>query len=127
MILSFFIILYLWPTLLFSQVADTCFTSTEIVQISETIDSLHYLDSVNNKIILEQEVLISDLEKVIKLDSLENLYLSQKNEFLNDNINLYIEREKLLQPKWYDKKGIWFGAGILTTLLTGKLIVEVVQ
>ena len=122
-----FIILYLWPTLLFSQVADTCFTSTEIVQISETIDSLHYLDSVNNKIILEQEVLISDLEKVIKLDSIENLYLSQKNEFLDENIDLYIEREKLLQPKWYDKKGIWFGAGILTTLLTGKLIVEVVQ
>ena len=122
-----FIILYLWPALLFSQVADTCFTSTEIVQISETIDSLHYLDSINNKIILEQEVLISDLEKVIKLDSLENLYLTQKNEFLNDNINLYIEREKLLQPKWYDKKGLWFGAGILTTLLTGKLIVEVVQ
>ena len=122
-----FIILYLWPTLLFSQVADTCFTSTEIVQISETIDSLYYLDSVNNKIILEQEVLISDLEKVIKLDSLENLYLSQKNKFLDENIDLYIEREKLLQPKWYDKKGIWFGAGILTTLLTGKLIVEVVQ
>ena len=122
-----FIILYLWPTLLFSQVADTCFTSTEIVQISETIDSLYYLDSINNKIILEQEVLISDLEKVIKLDSLENLYLTQKNEFLNDNINLYIEREKLLQPKWYDKKGLWFSAGILTTLLTGKLIVEVVQ
>jgi len=122
-----FIILYLWPTLLFSQVADTCFTSTEIVQISETIDSLYYLDSINNKIILEQEVLISDLEKVIILDSLENLYLNQKNEFLNDNINLYIEREKLLQPKWYDKKGLWFSAGILTTLLTGKLIVEVVQ
>ncbi len=122
-----FIILYLWPSLLFSQIGDTCFTSTEIVQISETIDSLYYLDSINNKIILEQEVLISDLEKVIKLDSLENLYLTQKNEFLNDNINLYIEREKLLQPKWYDKKGLWFSAGILTTLLTGKLIVEVVQ
>ena len=123
----FFIILYLCPALVFTQVADTCFTSTEIVQISETIDSLYYLDSINNKIILEQEVLISDLEKVIILDSLENLYLNQKNEFLNDNINLYIEREKLLQPKWYDKKGLWFSAGILTTLLTGKLIVEVVQ
>ena len=122
-----FIILYLWPALLFSQVADTCFTSTEIVQISETIDSLHYLDSVNNKIILEQEVLISDLEKVIKLDSLENLYLTQKNEFLNDNINLYIKREKLLRPKWYNSKIIVFAGGILTTVLTGKLIVEVVQ
>ena len=107
--------------------ADTCFTSNQIIEISNTLDSLHYLDSINNKIILEQEVLITDLEKIIKLDSLENLYLEQKTIFLNDNINLYIEREKLLKPKWYDNKIIWFSTGILTTLLTGKMIVEVVQ
>tara|TARA_R110000751_G_scaffold283911_2_gene387445 strand:- start:551 stop:931 length:381 start_codon:yes stop_codon:yes gene_type:complete len=124
---NIFIILLLLPVVLFTQTVDTCFTEEQIHNISETLDSLYYLDSVNNKIILEQEVLISDLEKVIILDSLENLYLNQKNEFLNDNINLYIERENLLQPKWYDKKGLWFSAGILTTLLTGKLIVEVVQ
>ena len=123
----FFIILYLSPALIFSQLADTCFTSNQIIEISNTLDSLHYLDSINNKIILEQEVLITDLEKIIKLDSLENLYLEQKTIFLNDNINLYIEREKLLKPKWYDNKIIWFSTGILTTLLTGKMIVEVVQ
>ena len=122
-----FIILYLWPVLLFSQVNDTCFTSVEVIQISNTLDSLHHLDSINNKVILEQEVLIADLEKVIKLDSLENLYLNQKNEFLNDNINLYIKREKLLRPKWYNSKIIVFTGGILTAVLTGKLIVEVVQ
>jgi len=122
-----FIILYLWPALLFSQVNDTCFTSVEVMQISNTLDSLHHLDSINNKVISEQEVLIANLEKVIKLDSLENLYLNQKNEFLNDNINLYIKREKLLRPKWYNSKIIVFAGGILTTVLTGKLIVEVVQ
>ena len=123
----FFIILYLSPALIFGQMADTCFTSNQIIEISNTLDSLHYLDSINNKIILEQEVLITDLEKIIKLDSLENLYLEQKTIFLNDNINLYIEREKLLKPKWYDNKIIWFSTGILTTLLTGKMIVEVIQ
>ena len=76
---------------------------------------------------MDQEVLINDLEKIIKLDSIENLYLDKKNLFLEDNINLYIEREKLLKPKWYDNKIIWFSTGIVTTLLTGKLIVEVVQ
>jgi hypothetical protein len=112
---------------MFTQVADTCFTSNQIIRISNTLDSLYYLDSINNEIILDQEVLISDLEQIIELDSLENLYLEQKNNFLKDNINLYIEREKLLKPKWYDNKIIWFSGGILTTLLTGKLIVEVVQ
>ena len=123
----FFIILYLWPALIFSQLADTCFTSNQIIEISNTLDSLYYLDSINNEIILDQEVLINDLEKIIKLDIIENLYLDKKNLFLEDNINLYIEREKLLKPKWYDNKIIWFSTGIVTTLLTGKLIVEVVQ
>lgn len=123
----FFIIICLYPVLMFTQVADTCFTSNQIIRISNTLDSLYYLDSINNEIILDQEVLISDLEQIIQLDSLENLYLEQKNNFLKDNINLYIEREKLLKPKWYDNKIIWFSGGILTTLLTGKLIVEVVQ
>ena len=60
----FFIILYLYPALIiFTQVADTCFTSNQIIGISNTLDSLYYLDSINNKIILEQEVLINDLEK----------------------------------------------------------------
>ena len=98
-----------------------------MIQIANTLDSLYHLDSINNKVISEQEVLIDDLEKVIKLDSLENLYLNQKNEFLNDNINLYIEREKLLRPKWYNSNVMIFTAGILTAVLTGKLIVEVVQ
>jgi hypothetical protein len=123
----FFIILYLYPVIIFTQVADTCFTSNQVIGISNTLDSLYYLDSINNEIILDQEVLINDLDQIIYLDSLENLYLEQKNIFLKDNINLYIEREKLLKPKWYDNKIIWFSSGILTTLLTGKLIVEVIQ
>jgi len=122
-----FIILYLYPVIILTQVADTCFTSNQVIGISNTLDSLYYLDSINNEIILDQEVLINDLDQIIYLDSLENLYLEQKNIFLKDNINLYIEREKLLKPKWYDNKIIWFSSGILTTLLTGKLIVEVIQ
>tara|TARA_Y100000385_G_scaffold273895_1_gene316355 strand:+ start:592 stop:972 length:381 start_codon:yes stop_codon:yes gene_type:complete len=122
-----FIILLICPMTLFSQMADTCFTSKEIIDISETLDSLYYLDSINNEIISQQEQLVSELETVIKLDSLEMIYMGTKVHLLNDNINLYIEREKHLKPKWYDNKVIWFGGGILTTLLTGKMIVQAVQ
>ena len=122
-----FIIIYLCPLMIFGQIADTCFTSDEIIDISETLDSLYYLDSINNEIISQQETLVSELETVIKLDSIELLYTNKKIEFLNDNIDLYIEREKYLKPKWYDHKVIWFGTGILTAILTGKMIVEVVQ
>jgi hypothetical protein len=53
--------------------------------------------------------------------------MGSKVRLLNENIELYIEREKYLKPKWYNHKIIWFSAGIATTLLTGKMIVEVVQ
>ena len=122
-----FIIILLWPLINFSQMPDTCFTENEIIEISETLDSLYYLDSINNEIISQQEILISELETVLKLDSVELMYISKKNNLLNDNIELYIQREKYLKPKWYDNKFIWFSSGILTTLLTGKMIVEVVQ
>jgi len=124
---KFFIILFIWPMFIFGQMPDTCFTSEEIIDISETLDSLYYLDSVNNEIISQQETLISELETIVQLDSIQLLYTNKKVELLNDNINLYIKREKHLRPKWYDNKIIWFGSGILTTLLTGKMIVESVQ
>ena len=124
---KFFIILLLLPVFSYTQTVDTCFTEQEIHDISETLDSLYYLDSVNNDIIIKQETLISSLEHLNKLDSLQKLYYQQQINLLNSNIDLYIEREDLIKPKWYDNKIIWFGAGILTTVLTGKLIVEVVQ
>ena len=124
---NIFIILFIWPIMLSAQLVDTCFTSNEIIDISETIDSLYYLDSINNKIISKQETIISDLETVIRLDSIELIYMNTKVNLLNENIDLYIKREEYLKPKWYNNKVIWFSAGIATTLFTGKMIVEVVQ
>jgi uncharacterized protein YifN (PemK superfamily) len=122
-----FIILFIWPIVFFGQLADTCFTTEEILDISETLDSLYYLDSINNEIISQQETVIFDLETVIKLDSIEMLYTNKKIELLDNNIQLYIQREKYLKPKWYDHKIIWFTSGIVTAVMTGKMIVEVVQ
>ena len=75
---KFFIILFIWPMFIFGQMPDTCFTSEEIIDISETLDSLYYLDSINNEIISQQETLISELETVIRLDSIELIYTDKK-------------------------------------------------
>ena len=124
---KYFIIILIWPLFLFGQMPDTCFTENEIIEISETLDSLYYLDSINNEIISQQETLISELETIANLDSIELLYTNKKIELLNNNIELYIQREKYLKPKWYDHKIIWFASGIVTAVMTGKMIVEVVQ
>jgi len=115
-----------------SQNSDTCFTEQEVLDISFTLDSLYYLDSVNTKIITEQKSIIKDQENLIQLDSLENDFKQKKITLLQDNITLYQQREiwfdlqlKKLQPKWYDHKALWFAGGIITTLLTGQLIVTI--
>ena len=124
---KYFIIILLWPLFLFGQMPDTCFTENEIIEISETLDSLYYLDSINNEIISQQETLISELETIANLDSIELLYTNKKIELLNNNIELYIQREKYLKPKWYDNKVIWFASGIITAVATGKMAVEVLK
>ena len=124
---KYFIIILLWPMFLIGQESDTHFTEDEIIAISETLDSLYYLDSINNEIISQQETLISELETIAKLDSIELMYINKKIELLNSNIELYIQREKYLKPKWYDHKVIWFTSGIITAIATGKMAVEVLK
>ena len=106
---------------------DTCFTEKQIHQISETLDSLYYIDSVNNQLILQQTSLIKDLEHINKLDSLQLEYKHQQILFLKDNINLYVERQKRLEPKWYDNKLLWFSSGILTSAITSIFIIQAIK
>jgi hypothetical protein len=110
----------------FAQV-DTCFTEKEIHQISETLDSLYYIDSVNNQLILQQSSLIEDLEHISKLDSLQLEYKQQQINFLKTNIDLYVERQKRLEPKWHDNKLLWFSTGILTSAVTSIFIIQAVK
>ena len=110
----------------FAQV-DTCFTQKQIHDISETLDSLYYTDSINNQLILQQSSLIQDLDHLIKLDSLQLEYKQQQITLLKNNINLYVERQKRLQPKWYDSKLLWFSGGILTTTVTSIFIIQAIK
>lgn len=121
-------LLLMFPSFGHAQVkSDTCFTQEQLFDISETIDSLWIADSLNNSIISKQDELIRKYQSIIQLDSLQLTYQKQQVELLQKNINLYVEREKRIQPKWYDNKAIWFGSGIVSTILTAKLVVDVVK
>jgi hypothetical protein len=122
------ILILLFPIVGFGQtVVDTCFTTQQLHDISETIDDLYFKDSVNTELINQQTAVIDKQDELIKLDSMQLVYKQQQIDLLKSNIDLYVDQQKKLQPKWYNNKAIWFGAGILTTVLTGKLIVEVIQ
>jgi len=121
------LILLLFPIFGYTQIPDTCFTQQEIHDISKTLDSLFYISDVNDKIIFEQDSLISYLERIILLDSLELQLQNTQIELLNDNIELYIQREKIISSKWYEHPAIWFIGGVTTTILTGRLVVLLIN
>ena len=106
---------------------DTCFTQQEIIDISYTLDSLYAADSINLAMIEKFETLTMQQTSLIKLDSIQLVYKNQQINLLQENINLYIQRERYLKPKWYDSKTLWFAAGIFTTLGSGILINEILK
>jgi hypothetical protein len=122
------LVILCFPLWAFTQeLPDTCFTAEQIQDISFTLDSLYQIDDINKAIIEEQEIVIAGLMHVIRLDSMEINYRRQQTELLQRNINLYVEREKYIKPKWFDNKAIWFGAGILTTAATIHLAIQIIK
>ena len=122
------LLILLFPVFALTQtIPDTCFTQQEIIDISYTLDSLYAADSINLALIEKFETLTTQQASLIKLDSIQLVYKNQQINLLQENINLYIQRERYLKPKWYDSKGLWFAAGIFTTLGSGILINEILK
>ena len=122
------LIILLFPVFAFAQTKpDTCFTQQEIVDISYTLDSLFALDSINNALINKYVTLSKQQDELIKLDSLQIRYKDQQIALLQENVELYIRRERYLKPKWYEAKGLWFGLGIFTSLGSGILINQLLK
>ena len=125
------LIILLFPLISFTQtkkqLPDTCFTQQELADISFVLDSLWTADDINNNLIKSYDTAFRTQSILIKLDSVQLQYKNNQIKLLQENINLYVSREKLLQPKWYDKKGLWYGAGFLSALGTGILINQLIK
>lgn len=125
-----FIIILLFPIIGFSQKTtkpDTCFTQQELADISFVLDSLWAADDINNKLIWAYDTVLFTQNTLIKLDSIQLQYKDTQIKLLQDNVDLYIKQQKLLQPKWYDKKGLWYGAGFLSALGAGILVNQLIK
>jgi hypothetical protein len=125
-----FIIILLFPIFGFSQKTtnlDTCFTQQELADISFVLDSLWAADDINNKLIGSYDTLLITQNTLIKLDSIQLQYKDSQIKLLQDNVDLYVKQQKLLQPKWYDKKGLWYGAGFLSALGAGILVNQLIK
>ena len=121
-----YISLILFLGILFGQGKTFTFPRKEILGFTNEIKRLEVKDSLNT-------ILISDLEKInVKLENnskTDSTLLSFKDlqiGLLNEEIELYKRKVKLVKPKWYQNKWLYFGYGVLGTStsvwLTGQLV-----
>ena len=125
---KFLIILCLLvPAISFSQkakakvVPDTCFTQQEIKDISFTLDSLWAVCDINDELIPQYKSLIEKQKEMIKLDSTQIEYQKQQTILLRENINLYVEKERITN-KWYNNKYLWLGMGFVGGVFVDRLL-----
>jgi hypothetical protein len=104
-----------------------CFTKEQAADISFVLDSLWAADDINNELIASYKHLSKKQDSLSILDSIhivkqDSIIIWQKS--IIKDLETKIE---LMQPKWYDKKSVWFGFGFLSTLGTGILVNQIIK
>ena len=97
-------------SLTFSQepCVGTCFSEEETINLFNNIQELEHKDSTNIKIIGNLE---NQIYMYIQSDS---LYKSQIADY-KKQLEIKEDMIKLVKPKWYENKWIWFGLGVMFT------------
>jgi len=104
-----------------------CFTKEQAADISFVLDSLWAADDINNGLIASYKRLTKKQDSLIALDSIQ---IVKQDSIITYQKNIVTDLEKkidLLQPKWNDKKSIWFGFGFITALGSGILVNQLIK
>ena len=104
-----------------------CFTKEQAADISFVLDSLWMADDINNALITKYKIAIKKQESLIALDSIELAKLDSISIYQKGIISDLEKKIKLLQPKWNDKKSVWFGFGFITALGSGILVNQLIK
>lgn len=110
------------------QTPDTiCFTKEQAADISFVLDSLWIADDINNALITTYRNAIKKQDSLIELDSIQ---IAKQDSIITYQKGIVSDLEKkiqLLQPKWNDKKSVWFGFGFITALGSGILVNQLIK
>jgi hypothetical protein len=104
-----------------------CFTKEQAADISFVLDSLWAADAINNGLIASYKKLAKKQDSLIALDSIQ---IVKQDSIITYQKNIVTDLEKkieLLQPKWNDKKSVWFGFGFITALGSGILVNQLIK
>jgi hypothetical protein len=113
--------------LLFSQDKTYTFTEEEVVNMGNKVKELEQTVDNQSEQLGIYEDLVKKYENQTQIDSMLLSFKTQQVNILKDREVLYEKQIKLIKPKWYENKWIYFTLGAIATAGSIKLAGEVIN
>ena len=97
------------------------FTEEEVLGFTNTIKELELKDSLNVSLVMDLESQIKLYEENSVIDSMLIANKTTQINLLKDTNKLLEQKVKLVQPKWYENKWLYFTYGVLMTATSVKI------
>ena len=126
-----YIIYILFVGLLFAQDIQEpktySFTEEQVLGFTNAIKELELKDSLNVSLVSDYEAMVKRLESTAVIDSMLIANKTTQIDLLKDTNKLLEQKVKLVRPKWYENKWLYFTFGVALTATSVKLAGQIVD
>ena len=126
-----YIIYILFVGLLFAQDVQEpktySFTEEQVLGFTNAIKELELKDSLNVSLVSDYETMVKRLEATAAIDSMLIANKTTQLTLLKDTNKLLEQKVKLVRPKWYENKWLYFTFGVALTATSVKLAGQIVD
>ena len=126
-----YIIYILFVGLLFAQDVQEpktySFTEEQVLGFTNAIKELELKDSLNVSLVEDYEAMVKRLEATAAIDSMLIANKTTQIDLLKDTNKLLEQKVKLVRPKWYENKWLYFTFGVALTATSVKLAGQIVD
>ena len=103
------------------------FTEEEVLGFTNTIKELELKDSLNVSLVEDLESQLNLFEENSVIDSMLIANKTMQLNLLKNTNKLLEQKVKLVQPKWYENKWLYFTYGVVLTATSVKLAGQIVD
>ena len=129
--MRYFIYILLMGALFSQEVVDEpktyTFTEQEVLGFTNEIKELQLKDSLNVSLVMDLEEQIKLYEENSYIDSMLISNKTTQINLLKDTNKLLEQKVKLVQPKWYENKWLYFTYGVVLTATSVRLAGQIVD
>jgi len=103
------------------------FTEDQVLGFTNAIKELELKDSLNVSLVADYEAMVKRLEATAAIDSMLIANKTTQLTLLKDTNKLLEQKVKLVRPKWYENKWLYFTFGVALTATSVKLAGQIVD